>query len=48
MVGKESRFVDDGYTVLKPLVDVSGEPMICVVTKNIVPLNLSERTVTEK
>lgn len=37
MAGKGSRFVNAGYTVPKPLIDVDGEPMICVVTKNIAP-----------
>lgn len=37
MAGKGSRFVNAGYTVPKPLIDVNGEPMICVVTKNIAP-----------
>lgn len=35
MAGRGSRFVKAGYTVPKLLIDVFGEPMISLVTKNI-------------
>jgi dTDP-glucose pyrophosphorylase len=35
MAGEGSRFVKEGYTFPKPLIDVSGKPMIQVVTENL-------------
>ncbi len=37
MAGRGSRFVDAGYELPKPLIDVNGKPMIEVVTDNIRP-----------
>lgn len=35
MAGEGSRFAKEGYTFPKPLIDVSGKPMIQVVTENL-------------
>ena len=35
MAGEGSRFVKEGYTFPKPLIDVNGKPMIQVVTENL-------------
>jgi dTDP-glucose pyrophosphorylase len=35
MAGEGSRFVKDGYTFPKPLIDVSGKPMIQCVIENL-------------
>jgi len=35
MAGEGSRFVKEGYTFPKPLVDVNGKPMIQVVVENL-------------
>ena len=35
MAGAGSRFEKAGYTFPKPLIDVKGEPMISLVTKNL-------------
>lgn len=37
MAGRGSRFVDAGYILPKPLIDVKGHPMIECVTKNLKP-----------
>lgn len=37
MAGRGSRFVQAGYEMPKPLIDVFGHPMIEYVTKNITP-----------
>lgn len=37
MAGRGSRFVQAGYKMPKPLIDVFGHPMIEYVTKNITP-----------
>lgn len=37
MAGRGSRFVDAGYILPKPLIDVKGRPMIECVTKNLKP-----------
>lgn len=37
MAGRGSRFVQAGYEMPKPLIDVYGHPMIEYVTKNITP-----------
>ena len=36
MAGAGSRFEKAGYTFPKPLIDVNGEPMISLVTKNLI------------
>jgi len=35
MAGEGSRFVKEGYTFPKPLIDVNGKPMIQVVVENL-------------
>ena len=35
MAGEGSRFVKEGYTFPKPLIDVSGKPMIQSVVENL-------------
>ena len=35
MAGEGSRFVEEGYTFPKPLIDVNGKPMIQVVVENL-------------
>jgi dTDP-glucose pyrophosphorylase len=35
MAGRGSRFSKAGYTFPKPIIDVNGEPMISLVTKNL-------------
>jgi len=35
MAGEGSRFVKDGYTFPKPLIDVAGKPMIQAVVENL-------------
>lgn len=37
MAGRGSRFVEAGYKMPKPLIDIHGKPMIEYVTKNITP-----------
>ena len=37
MAGKGSRFVEAGYTMPKPLIDIFGHPMIEYVIRNISP-----------
>lgn len=37
MAGRGSRFVEAGYKMPKPLIDIYGHPMIEYVTKNITP-----------
>lgn len=37
MAGRGSRFLDAGYDMPKPLIDIFGKPMIEYVTKNIKP-----------
>ena len=37
MAGKGSRFTDAGYRNPKPFIDVFGEPMIKVVSRNVAP-----------
>jgi dTDP-glucose pyrophosphorylase len=37
MAGRGSRFVQAGYKMPKPLIDIYGHPMIEYVTKNITP-----------
>lgn len=37
MAGRGSRFVNAGYKMPKPLIDIHGHPMIEYVTKNIKP-----------
>lgn len=34
MAGKGQRFVDAGYTVTKPMIDINGEPMIAKAIKS--------------
>lgn len=38
MAGRGSRFLQAGYALPKPLIDVYGHPMIEYVTKNITPV----------
>lgn len=38
MAGRGSRFVNAGYTMPKPLIDIYGHPMIEYVTQNIRPV----------
>ncbi len=38
MAGRGSRFVEAGYKMPKPLIDVKGHPMIEYVVKNICPI----------
>jgi NDP-sugar pyrophosphorylase family protein len=35
MAGEGSRFIKDGYTFPKPLIDVNGKPMIQLVVENL-------------
>ena len=35
MAGEGSRFVNEGYTFPKPLIDVGGKPMIQKVVENL-------------
>lgn len=35
MAGEGSRFVKEGYTFPKPLIDVNGKPMIQKVVENL-------------
>ena len=35
MAGEGSRFVKEGYTFPKPLIDVNGKPMIQLVVENL-------------
>ena len=37
MAGRGSRFVQAGYVMPKPLIDIYGHPMIEYVVKNIRP-----------
>lgn len=37
MAGRGSRFANAGYELPKPLIDVMGQPMVELVTKNIAP-----------
>lgn len=37
MAGRGSRFVEAGYKMPKPLIDIYGHPMIEYVTKNVTP-----------
>lgn len=37
MAGRGSRFVEAGYELPKPLIDINGRPMIEVVTRNVTP-----------
>lgn len=37
MAGRGSRFVQAGYTVPKPLIEIYGHPMIAYVTANLTP-----------
>lgn len=37
MAGRGSRFIEAGYDMPKPLIDIYGHPMIEYVTKNITP-----------
>ena len=35
MAGEGSRFINEGYTFPKPLIEVNGKPMIQTVVENI-------------
>ena len=35
MAGEGSRFIKEGYTFPKPLIDVNGKPMIQTVVENL-------------
>jgi len=37
MAGKGSRFVNEGYTLPKPLIEIHGKPMISYVISNTMP-----------
>lgn len=43
MAGRGSRFSKVGYTLPKPLIDVLGNPMIQIVTKNVTPKHMGFR-----